>query len=184
MMLLLSAFAVLSLASCGGSKTSSTAAKSTSSTATTSSAKASTSTTTSSAADTSSAAASSAASSSAAATSSSDVPESFDSTATYDVTIKIKVSDYTYVSGSTNYLYLLGSWDSTQTPGALVTYDSDNYLVDATGDIKGGVYSFDLYTEDLKDQVKKNRQTISFTANGNKTLKYTGSMAAGFTLEA
>lgn len=178
MMLLLSAFAVLSLASCGGSKTSSTAAKSTSSTATTSSAKASTSTTTS------SAAASSAASSSAAATSSSDVPESFDSTATYDVTIKIKVSDYTYVSGSTNYLYLLGSWDSTQTPGALVTYDSDNYLVDATGDIKGGVYSFDLYTEDLKDQVKKNRQTISFTANGNKTLKYTGSMAAGFTLEA
>jgi len=100
------------------------------------------------------------------------------------VTIKIKVSDYTYVSGSTNYLYLLGSWDSTQTPGALVTYDSDNYLVDATGDIKGGVYSFDLYTEDLKDQVKKNRQTISFTANGNKTLKYTGSMAAGFTLEA
>jgi hypothetical protein len=179
MMLLLSAFAVLSLASCGGSKTSSTAAKST----TTSSAKTSTSKTTSSGADTSSAATSSTAASSA-ATSSSYVPESFDSTATYDVTIKIKVSDYTYASGTTNYLYLLGSWDSTQTPGALVTYDSDNYLVDATSDIKGGVYSFDLYTEDLKDQVKKNRQTISFTANGNKTLKYTGSMAAGFTLEA
>jgi hypothetical protein len=55
----------------------------------------------------------------------------------------------------------------------------------ATNDVKGGVYHFGLYVRNLETNAQiGNAWTIHSAANANKSLKYSGSMAAGFAIEA